>query len=207
MDRRVIELGADFIPGLRARERLSGMPPWVCPRRHRCPVDDMLAFLRRHRVIDRSAGQNVFEEWLSAWHLPMAHVSADILVIDEALLLAMHFCSKVYPLRAFMERGRKLFVVTIQQPSQALSHGLGGWSTDGSRAAKLRKGRSVMINCIVSLWKYCGEGWRKVFRHQTPRIRLQPIQNDSSNLAVYNYHETRSASHCRPAWIETITLQ
>lgn len=206
----LLELGAGFHPEFTGRENvflnatLLGLSQADIDAR----LDDMLAFADIGSSIDQPVKTYSSGMVVRLAFAVMAHVSADILVIDEALAVGDAFFVQkcIRFLRAFMERGTVLFV-----------------SHDSA---------AVLSLCRTALWlehgRIAGKGEAKVicdgYLHQPtpmeiPREKVaeglpssdpsdpaQPIQNDSSNLAVLPHHETRSASHSRPAWIETITL-
>lgn len=206
----LLELGAGFHPEFTGRENvflnatLLGLSQADIDAR----LDDMLAFADIGSAIDQPVKTYSSGMVVRLAFAVMAHVSADILVIDEALAVGDAFFVQkcIRFLRAFMERGTVLFV-----------------SHDSA---------AVLSLCRTALWledgRIAGRGEAKVicdgYLHQpsvvqTPRTKVaeviassdtshpaQPIQSDSSKLAVLPHQDRGSASRSRQAWIETITL-
>ncbi|MGC3974718.1 MAG: Wzt carbohydrate-binding domain-containing protein [Nitrospira sp.] len=171
-------------------------------------LDDMLAFADIGSSIDQPVKTYSSGMVVRLAFAVMAHVSADILVIDEALAVGDTFFVQkcIRFLRGFMERGTVLFV-----------------SHDSA---------AVLSLCRTALWledgRIAGRGEAKVicdgYLHQpsaaqTPRAKVpeclassgtphpaKPIQNDSSKLAVLPHQDRGPASRSRQAWIDTITL-
>ena len=117
MDGRVaalLELGAGFHPEFTGRENvfLNGALLGLSQQDIEAQLDEMLAFADIGASIDQPVKTYSSGMVVRLAFAVMAHVKADILVIDEALAVGDAFfvqkCMRF--LRAFMERGTVLFV-------------------------------------------------------------------------------------------------
>lgn len=206
----LLELGAGFHPEFTGRENvflnatLLGLSQTDIDAR----LDGMLAFADIGASIDQPVKTYSSGMVVRLAFAVMAHVSADILVIDEALAVGDAFFVQkcIRFLRTFMEQGTVLFV-----------------SHDSA---------AVLSLCRTALWlqqgRIAGRGEAKVicdgYLHEpstvrTPRKKAEelvalsdqsdpakPAQNDSPRLTALPLVEKGVGSDGRQAWIETIAL-
>ena len=207
----LLELGAGFHSEFTGRENVSlnatllGLSQADIDAR----LDDILAFADIGASIDQPVKTYSSGMVVRLAFAVMAHVSADILVIDEALAVGDAFFVQkcIRFLRTFMEQGTVLFV-----------------SHDSA---------AVLSLCRTALWlergRIAGRGEAKAvcdgYLHEPSTVQApgkkvvedvalsgtldpaKPAQKDSPRIAVLPRQDQGPRSDGRQAWIETITFQ
>jgi lipopolysaccharide transport system ATP-binding protein len=204
----LLELGAGFHPEFTGRENvvlnatLLGLSqPDIDAR-----LDDMLAFADIGAAIDQPVKTYSSGMVVRLAFAVMAHVSADILVIDEALAVGDAFFVQkcIRFLRAFMDQGTVLFVSHDSAAVLSLCR-TALWMEQGRIAGK---GNTKEI-CDGYLHEPTAEPSRQHVEEavDAPRVpERKPAPQDVSKRPALTHPQSHGGPSGRLAWIESFSL-
>jgi len=206
----LLELGAGFHPEFTGRENvvLNATLLGLSQNEIEARLDDMLAFADIGAAIDQAVKTYSSGMVVRLAFAVMAHVQADILVIDEALAVGDAFfvqkCMRF--LRTFMEQGTVLFVSHDSAAVLSLCH-KALWLERG-RVAGMGEAKAVCDGYLhdePAIPKPVSTGDQGGFRSGTSQAETQMYVASARVLALPSRGHERP-SDGRQAWIERITF-
>lgn len=207
----LLELGAGFHPEFTGQENvfLNGALLGLSQAEIEAQIDDMLAFADIGASIHQPVKTYSSGMVVRLAFAVMAHVKADILVIDEALAVGDAFfvqkCMRF--LRAFMERGTVLFVshdsaAVLSLCRKAL------WMEQG-RVAGIGEAKVVCDGYLhdASAAPKQAAGSRQGASVPSSISTESPVQDNSRRVLALPRRDRVPLSDARQAWIENITFR
>lgn len=204
----LLELGAGFHPEFTGRENvfLNGTLLGLSQQEIEARLDEMLSFADIGASIDQPVKSYSSGMVVRLAFAVMAHVQADILVIDEALAVGDAFfvqkCMRF--LRTFMEQGTLLFVshdsaavLGLCRKALWLEHG---------RVAGIGKAKTVCDGYLHDAYVASRDSAGGISGDSVPSsIRPEsPVQNNSKGALALPHRDKMPVSDGRRAWIEKI---
>ena len=200
----LLELGAGFHPEFTGRENvlLNATLLGLSQAETDARLDDMLAFADIGVSIDQPVKTYSSGMVVRLAFAVMAHVSADILVIDEALAVGDAFFVQkcIRFLRTFMEQGTVLFVSHDSAAVLSLCR-TAVWLEQGRIAAR---GEAKAV-CDGYLHEPAMQTQRQK-GDEAVALAGKREQKDSSERSPLSRQDCETGSSGRSAWIEAITF-